>query len=185
MNSKTKSRLVVILTVFFIIIIGFMAIVAMQPSDFRVTRSINIHAPPEVVFAQVNDLHKWEGWSPWLKVDPAMKQNYEGAPAGVGAIYNWDGNMEVGAGRITVIESRPNEFIRLKLEFFKPMKGVNTAEFTFKPEGDQTVVTWTMFGECNFIAKVFQIFVSMDKMVGEQFEKGLASMKTIVEEKSL
>ena len=181
MNPKTKSRLVVILTVLFIVIIGFMTIVAMRPSDFRVTRSMAMLAPPEAVFAQVNDFHKWEAWSPWAKIDPAMKQTYEGAPEGVGAIYNWEGNMEVGSGRITMIESRPNDFIQLRLEFFKPMKGVNTAEFTFKPEGEQTVVTWTMFGKNNFICKAFQLFMSMDKMIGDQFEKGLSDMKAIVE----
>ena len=178
-----KSKLAVIIIALFTIVVSFMAVIAQRPSDFRVTRSTTIQAPPETVFAQVNDLHKWEAWSPWAKMDPAMKQTYEGAPAGVGAIYHWEGNMEVGAGKITILESRPNEYIQLRLDFFKPMKGVNTAEFTFKPEDGKTLVTWTMFGECNFMAKVFQLFVSMDKMVGEQFEQGLVQIKAIAERK--
>ena len=183
MNPKIKSKLISILIVLFIVIVGFVVVVAMQPSDFHVARSIAVQAQPEAAFAQVNDLHKWAAWSPWAKMDPAMKQTYEGAPAGMGAIYNWEGNMEVGEGRMTIIESRPNDLIRIKLEFFRPMPGVNTVEFTFKPEGNETVVTWNIFGQNNFISKVFQLFMSMDKMIGDQFEKGLADMKIIIEGK--
>src|SRR5204863_4270093 len=111
----------------------------------------------------------------------AIKQTYEGAPAGTGAIYTWIGNKEVGEGRMTIIESRPSELIRIKMEFFKPFAGISTAEFTFKPEGNQTAVTWSMSGENNFMAKAIHLFMNMDKMIGGQFEKGLASMKSIVE----
>lgn len=156
-------------------------IVALQPSDFRVTRSTTISAPPPAVFAQVNDFHKWQAWNPWGKIDPAMKQTYEGAPAGTGAIYTWSGNNEVGEGRMTITDSRPNELIRVKLEFFKPFAGTNTADFTFKPEGNQTLVTWSMFGEKNFMAKAIHLVMNMDKMIGGQFEKGLADMKSVVE----
>ena len=117
---------------------SFVVIVALQPSEFRVARSTTISAPPPAVFAQVNDFHKWEAWNPWGKIDPAMKQTYEGAPAGTGAIYTWAGNNEVGEGRMTITESRPSDLIRVKLEFFKPFAATNTAEFTFKPEGNQT-----------------------------------------------
>jgi len=153
----------------------------MQPSEFRVVRSATISAPPPAVFAQVNDFHKWEAWNPWAKIDPAMKQGYEGTPAGVGAIYIWAGNNEVGEGRMTITESRPSELIRIKLEFFKPFAATNSAEFTFKPEGNQTAVTWRMSGENNFLAKAIHLFVNMDKMIGGQFEKGLADMKLLVE----
>ncbi|HEV8722244.1 MAG TPA: SRPBCC family protein [Candidatus Binatia bacterium] len=171
----------IILIALAVIIIVFVIIVAMQPSEFRVTRSATISGPRSAVFAQVNDFHKWEAWNPWGKIDPAMKQTYEGAPAGTGAVYTWAGNKEAGEGRMTITESRPNDLIRIKLEFFKPFRATNTAEFTFKPEGNQTVVTWSMTGENNFMAKAFHLFMNMDKMVGGQFEKGLASMKSVAE----
>jgi hypothetical protein len=161
-----------------VIVVVFVIIVALQPSDFRVARSA---APAPAVFAQVNDFHKWEAWSPWAKLDPAAKNSFEGPPAGIGAIFRWAGNHEVGEGSMTIIESRPSELVRIKLEFLKPFAGTNTAEFNFKPEGNQTAVTWIMEGRNNFIAKAFCLFMSMDKMVGGQFEKGLASMKSVVE----
>ena len=164
-----------------VIIVVFVVIVALQPKEYRVARSATISASPAAVFAQVNDFHKWEAWNPWGKIDPAMKQAYEGAPAGVGAIYTWAGNNEVGEGRMTITESRPSELIRIKMEFFKPFAGTSTAEFTFKPEGNQTAVTWSMTGENNFMAKAIHLFMNMDKMIGGQFEKGLASMKSVVE----
>jgi uncharacterized protein YndB with AHSA1/START domain len=162
------------------IVILFLAIVAMQPSAFRTVRSGTIAAPPAAVFAQVNDFHNWDAWSPWAKLDPTMKQTYEGAPSGTGAVYSWFGNGNVGEGTMTLTESRPSDLIRIKLEFRKPFKATNAAEFTFKPEGNQTVVTWSMSGRKNFMIKAFGLFMNMDKMVGGQFEKGLASMKSVV-----
>jgi hypothetical protein len=163
------------------IVVVFVLVVALQPSEFRVARSTTISAPAPAVFAEVNDFHKWEAWNPWGKIDPAMRQTYEGAPAGAGAIYTWTGNKEVGEGRMILTESRPSELIRVKLEFFRPFAATNTAEFTFRPEGNQTVVTWSLAGENNFIAKAIHLFMSMDRMVGGQFEKGLAQMKSVVE----
>jgi hypothetical protein len=163
------------------IVVVFVLVVAMQPSEFRVARSAIISAPAPAVFAEVNDFHKWEAWNPWGKIDPAMRQTYEGEPAGTGAVYTWTGNKEVGEGRMMLTVSRPNELIRIKLEFFKPFAATNTAEFTFRPEGNQTVVTWSMAGENNFIAKAIHLFMNMDRMVGGQFEKGLAQMKSVVE----
>ena len=164
-----------------LILVVFVIVVATRPADFRITRSITIAAPPEAVFAQVNDFHKWDEWSPWAKLDPAMKQTYEGAPAGTGAIYSWAGNNEVGEGRMTITESRTNEMINIKLEFLKPFAAVNTTEFSFAPEGNQTRVVWSMSGKNNFMAKAFDLFMNMDKMVGSDFEKGLRQMKSIVE----
>lgn len=138
-------------------------------------------APETAVFAQVNDFHKWEAWNPWGKIDPAMKQAYEGAPAGVGAIYTWVGNKQVGEGRMTLTESRSSDLSRINLEFFKPFAANSIAEFTFKSEGNQTAVTWSMTGKNNFMAKAIHLFMNMDKMIGGQFEQGLASMKSIVE----
>jgi hypothetical protein len=170
-----------ILAIVVVIIIVLVVIVVLQPGDFRVARSTLVSAPPTAVFAQVNDFHKWNAWNPWGKVDPSMKQTYEGAPAGPGAVYTWTGNKEVGAGRMTITDSRPSDLIRVKLEFFKPFAATNTAEFTFVPEGNQTRVTWSMFGEKNFMAKAVHLVMSMDKMIGGQFEKGLADMKTAAE----
>ena len=173
--------LIKILIAIAVILVVFLIIVATRPADFRITRSATIGAPPPVVFAQVNDFHKWEAWNPWGKIDPAMKQTYEGPSAGKGAGYTWVGNKEVGEGRMTITESRPSDLILIKLEFFKPFAGVNTTEFTFKPEGNQTTVTWTMTGKHNFMAKTLCMFMNMDEMIGGQFEKGLAAMKSIVE----
>ena len=173
--------LIKILIAIAVILIVLVVVVAMQPSEFRVARSATMSAPAPTVFAQVNDFHKWEAWNPWGKIDPAMKQSYEGAPAGVGAIYTWIGNNEVGEGRMTIIESRPSDLIRIKMEFYKPFAATNTAEFTFKPAGNQTAVTWSMTGHNNFMAKAIHLFMNMDKMIGGQFDKGLASMKSVVE----
>jgi hypothetical protein len=173
--------LIKILIAIAVIVIVLVVIVALQPSDFRVARTATISAPAPAVFAQVNDFHKWEAWNPWGKIDPAMKQTYEGASAGSGAIYTWVGNNKVGKGRMTLTESHPSDLIRIRLEFFKPFAGTSIAEFSFKPAGNQTAVTWSMTGENNFMAKAIHLFMNMDKMIGGQFEKGLAQMKSIVE----
>ena len=170
-----------ILIGFAVIIVVVAVVVAMQPDDFRVTRSTTVSAPAAVVFAQVNDLQKWEAWNPWQKKDPAMKLTFSGPPAGPGASYSWAGNNEVGEGRLTITESRPGELVRLKLEFMKPFAATNTAEFTFKPEGERTNVTWAMQGNNNFFAKALHLVMNMDKMVGGEFEKGLVDMKAAVE----
>ena len=138
-------------------------------------------APAPVVFAQVNDFHHWDAWSPWAKLDPTMKYTYEGAPSGAGAIYTWSGNAKVGEGRMTLIESHPSNLISIKLQFLKPFAATNTAEFTFTPEGDRTAVTWNMTGHNNFLFKAVSLFMNMDKTVGGDFEKGLAQMKSVVE----
>src|SRR5262249_6454609 len=175
------SMMTKILAALAVIVIAFAAIVATRPSKYRVARTATIAAPAPVVFAQVNDFHMWKAWSPWAKLDPAMKQAYAGAPAGAGAIYTWAGNREVGEGRMTMAESRPNDVIRITLEFLKPFAATSTAEFTFKPQGEQTVVTWSMTGENNFIAKAVHLFMNMDTMIGGMFEKGLAALKTAAE----
>ena len=163
------------------ILVLFIIVVAMQPGEFRITRSAGIAAPLEKIFPHVNDFRRWETWSPWAKLDPACKNTFEGSPSGTGAMFAWAGNKKVGEGRMTITESRPGELIRIKLEFLKPFKATNTAEFTFKSQGDQTVVTWCMSGRNNFFSKAFGLFVNCDKMVGGDFEKGLSQMKTVVE----
>ncbi len=163
-------------------IIGILLIViAMQAGDFRYARSATIAAPPAVIFPHVNDFKKMDVWSPWLKFDSNVKITHEGPLSGNGAIESWEGNKNVGAGRMTMIESRPNELIRLKLEFFRPFAATNTGEFTFKPEGSGTTVTWAMMGKRNFMTKAMGLFMNFDKMIGGNFEKGLAELKKIAE----
>jgi len=170
-----------ILTGLAVIVVVFLVIVALQPAGYQIVRSASISAPPAAVFAQVNDFHNWEAWSPWAKLDPAMKQTYEGAPSGTGAVYSWAGNSKVGEGRMTLTESHPNDLVRIKLDFIKPFASTCTTEFTLKPEGNQTLVTWNMFGRNGFVSKAFCMFMNMDKMVGGDFEKGLASLKSVTE----
>jgi hypothetical protein len=159
----------------------FLIIVALQPAQYRVVRTATIPAAPSVVFEQVNDLHKWDAWSPWAKLDPAMKTNFEGPQTGPGAAYSWVGDSKVGEGKMSITDSKTNELVRLKLEVIKPFASVATTEFTFKPEGNQTSVSWSMAGDKSFISKAFCLFMNMDKMVGGDFEKGLASLKSVVQ----
>lgn len=154
-----------------IIVAAILIITALQPADFRVARSAAISAPPAVVFTHVNDFHRWETWNPWGKLDPGMKQTYAGVPAGTGAMYAWVGNNKVGEGRMMLTESRPPELIRIKLEFLKPFAATNTAEFTFKSEGGQTVITWSMSGKKNFVTKAMGLVMNMDKMIGGRSKK--------------
>jgi carbon monoxide dehydrogenase subunit G len=164
-----------------VIVAGFAVYVALQPSEFRIVRSASIAAPPAAVFAQVNDFHKWEAWSPWAKLDPAAKVDFEGAPAGEGAVFTWSGNDQVGEGRMTLAESRPDELVRIQVAFVRPFEGGNVSEFAFKPEGAQTAVTWTMSGRNGFIGKAMCLFIDMEKMLGGDMEKGLAQMKSVAE----
>ena len=164
-----------------VIIIGFVIVVAVQPADFTIQRSATISAPPAVIFAQVNDLHKMQDWSPFAKIDPAAKTTYEGAPSGTGASFTWSGNAQAGAGRMTITDSRPGELVQSRLEFTKPFEATNTVQFTFQPQGNQTVVTWSMSGRNGFLGKAIGLFMNCDKMVGTEFEKGLADLKTLSE----
>lgn len=180
MVSKLKKVLIALA----VIVVLFIGIVAMQPAEFRIVRSATISAPASDVFTQVNDFHNWEAWSPWAKLDPAAKNSFEGSSAGTGAIFRWAGNNEVGEGSMTITESHPSDLIRIRLDFVKPFEDTSTTEFTFKPEGSQTVVTWDMSGRKNFMSKAVCLFMNMDKMVGGKFEEGLANMKTVVEAKN-
>ena len=160
-----------------VVVVAFLVVVAMQPSQSTITRSMTMPVPANLVFAQVNDFHNWEAWSPWAKMDPNAKNAFEGSPSGVGAGFSWSGTNKVGEGRMTLVESKPSEMIRIKLEFVKPFANVCDTLFTFKPEGNQTTVTWTMTGPRPFMAKAFCMFMNMDKMVGGQFEQGLTQMQ--------
>jgi hypothetical protein len=164
-----------------LILAVFVAVVALQPAEFRVTRSATLAAPLERVFPHVNELKMWESWNPWFKLDPAMTMTYSGPAGGTGASYAWAGNDQVGEGKLTITESKTNELVRIRLEFFKPMSGVSPTVFTFQPEGTNTTVSWTMHGTNGFVAKAFCLFMDMDTMIGTSFEQGLASLKTAVE----
>jgi uncharacterized protein YndB with AHSA1/START domain len=170
----------ILLALAFIALI-FIIVIAGRPDEFTVSRSASISAPPEKVFPHVNDLHKWEAWSPWAKLDPNAKTTFSGADAGAGAAMAWDGSNKVGAGKMTITESQPSALIRLRLDFQKPMQATNTAEFTFQPEAGQTLVTWSMAGKNNAMGKIFGLFMDCEKMCGCQFEKGLASLKSVAE----
>jgi len=173
-----------ILLAVILILVIFAIFVATRPSDFKVSRSKLISAPPEVVFAQVNDLRAWEAWSPWAKLDPNAKMTYEGPQQGVGAVAKWDGNNEVGAGTQTLTESRPNELVHFHMEFVRPFKGTSEVEFVFLPQGNQTEVTWNMASKSGFLAKAVGIFMNCEKMCGDQFNNGLTGLKQISEAKS-
>jgi uncharacterized protein YndB with AHSA1/START domain len=176
--QKGGSMVLKILIALVAIVVAF---VALQPSDYRIVRSATIAAPASNVFAQVNDFHKWDAWSPWAKLDPNAKTTFEGPSAGEGAVFAWAGNSQIGEGRMTLTQSRPAELIRIRLDFVQPMAGTSTAEFTFKPEGDRTAVTWAMFGQNNFVARAICLFMNQDKMVGGYFEKGLVNLKAVAE----
>lgn len=163
-----------------IILLFLVVFIIGRPDEFKVERATTVPAPPSAVFAKVNDLRAWEAWSPWAKLDPNAKSTYEGPAAGVGAIMRWSGNNKVGQGSMTIIESRPDEQVGFKLEFLRPFKATNTAVFTFQPAGNQTVVTWTMSGKNNLMGKIFGLVMDCDKMVGKDFEKGLANLKSVV-----
>jgi uncharacterized protein YndB with AHSA1/START domain len=169
-----------------IVALAFIAILiivvaAGQADGFKLSRAAKISAPPEKVFPHINNLHKWEAWSPWAKLDPNAKNSFAGADSGVGAAMSWSGNKKIGEGRMTITESRANELIRFTLEFVKPFKATHMAEFAFKSEGNQTVVTWSMSGKSNLFFKAFGLFMNCDDMAGKDFEKGLAAMKSVVE----
>jgi uncharacterized protein YndB with AHSA1/START domain len=157
------------------------AFVATRPNTYRVERSIVIAAPAEAVYPLLEDFRQWEGWSPWEKLDPAMTKTFGGAATGVGATYHWLGNNDVGEGRMTITEAEPAARVAILLEFLKPFASTSNCVFALAPEGTGTQVTWSMDGNHNFISKAMCVFVSMDKMLGGDFEEGLASMKTLAE----
>ncbi len=172
---KTIAIVVVVL------IAGVLAFAATRPDAFRVERSVTIKAPPEKIYPYIDDFNRWSVWSPWEKLDPAMKRTFSGAPAGKGAVYAWQGNGKVGEGRMEILESSPSSKLLIKLDFIKPFEGHNTAEYTLVPAGDSTRVTWAMYGPAPYISKLMGVFVSMDSMIGKDFEAGLANLKAAAE----
>jgi hypothetical protein len=173
-----------ILLVLFIAIAAFLGYVALQPPHYEMTRSSVMAAPPAAAFAQVNDFHKWEAWSPWAKLDPNAKTTFEGPESGQGAVIRWAGDKsKVGTGSMTIVESKPNELVRIKFEFVEPPQSPADTAFTFKPQGEGTLVTWTMSGERNFFERAVCTVLNMEKMVGDKYAEALANIKKIVEAK--
>lgn len=164
-----------------ILIVGLIAFIASRPGTFRIERSARIDAPRDLVFSIINDFHQWERWSPYDKRDPNMKKSFEGLSEGPGAVYSWNGNNEVGEGRMTILESKPGQLVSMKLEFFRPFKGTNEVNFKLAPFDGGTRVSWIMDGKYNFMTKAIGLIMNMDKMIGNDFEQGLANLDTVAQ----
>lgn len=163
-------------------VVLLLGVILAQPDEFKVARSATVNAAPEAVFAQINDFQKWSAWSPWAKLDPNMKEMFSGPPTGAGSVYDWTGNKDVGRGRMTILDSRPNETIRIRLEFIEPFPSTAITTFDLQPQGAATRVNWTMSGPNNFLSKAMCLFMGgMDKMIGPDFEKGLRQLKSTAE----
>lgn len=171
----------IILGVLVFLVAAVLVAAALQPDSFRIERSISVNASPDKVFSLIDDFHAWGSWSPWEKLDPGLRRTHGGPPSGKGAVYEWEGNPKVGSGRMEILEcSRPSRLL-IKLDFLKPFEAHNQAEFTLVAEGASTRVTWAMTGPQAFPMKLMGLFMNMDRMVGSDFEKGLASIKQIAE----
>lgn len=170
-----------ILIIAVILVAAILIYAATRPDTFRIQRSANIAVPPDKIFPFINDFHHWSAWSPWEKLDPAMKKTHSGAPQGKGAVHEWNGNKDVGTGRMEILETVPSSKVVIKLDFLKPFEAHNTAEFTLEGKGTFTTVSWAMYGPQPYMMKVMSLFCSMDKMVGGQFETGLANLKALAE----
>jgi Polyketide cyclase / dehydrase and lipid transport len=171
----------IIAVVLAIAIAVVLILAATKPNTLRVQRATSIKAPADRIFPLISDFHQWRIWSPYENKDPAMKRTYEGAESGRGAVYAWDGNNNVGSGRMEILDASVPSKITIKLDFFKPFEGHNTAEFTMLPQGDVTNLTWTMVGPAVFMSKVMQVFMNLDNMIGRDFEAGLANLKKLAE----
>src|SRR6185369_16712448 len=173
--------LVIIAVILAMAIAAVLLLAATKPGTLRVQRSTSIKAPAETIFPLINDFHQWRSWSPYENKDPAMKRTYSGTERGRGAVYAWDGDKNVGSGRMEILDVSAPSKIVIKLDFFKPFEGHNTAEFTMLPQGDGTHVTWLMHGPANFMSRLIQVFMNLDNLIGKDFEAGLANLKTITE----
>lgn len=164
-----------------ILIAAVLILAALKPTSFRYERSTSIEAPPQKVFPLIDDFHNWKQWSPWEKLDPALQRTYSGPPSGKGAVYAWQGNKNVGSGRMEITDSQPAKKVLIKLDFISPFEAHNTAEFTLAPESGGTKVTWAMYGPSPFMPRLMSVFMNMEKMLTKSFDEGLASMKALAE----
>lgn len=163
------------------LVAGVLVYAYTRPDDFRVERQISIKAPPEKIYPLIADLHAWSAWSPYDKLDPAMKRTFSGADSGKGAVFAWDGNSKAGAGSMEITDALTPSRVVFKLDFVRPFEGHNTARFSLEPAGDATTVTWAMYGPAAYISKLMGVFFDMDSMIGKDFESGLATLKSISE----
>ncbi len=173
--------ILIVLAVIAVAVIALLIYASTRPDSFRVQRSITIRAPAERIFPEVNDLRVQQSWSPWEAKDPAMKRSYSGEQSGKGAKYEWQGNKQVGEGRMEIVESTPPTKVLMKLDFIKPFPANNMAEFTLEPKGDTTVVTWAIYGPSPFMSKLMGVFMNIDTMIGKEFDTGLANLKARME----
>src|SRR3954467_13821324 len=164
-----------------VLVVALVGLIATRPATYRVTRSTSIAAPASIAYAQVADFHRWEAWSPWAKIDPDMLSSYAGRDGTVGASYQWKGNDKVGEGRMTLIEARPAQSVAIRLEFLQPWTSTSTTRFEFTAVDPGTRVTWTMDGQNDFMGKAFSLFTDLDKLIGSDFERGLANLKTVAD----
>lgn len=175
------ETLVIIAVVLAIIIAIVLILASNKPDTFRIQRAAVMNAPAENIFPRIADFHQWLDWSPWEGKDPALKRTYSGTERGQGAVYAWDGNKNVGSGRMEILEASSPSKVVIKLDFLKPFKAHNTAEFTMLPQGGATNVIWVMHGPAPFMSKVMQVFMNMDRMIGKDFEAGLTNLKAVSE----
>jgi hypothetical protein len=175
------ETIVIIAVVLAIAIAVVLILAATKPDTFSVQRGATMKAPPEKIFSLINDFHQWGKWSPWENRDPAMTRSFSGAESGQGAVYAWEGNKNVGSGRMEILDAATPSKIIIKLDFLKPFEAHNTAEFTMLPQGDATSVNWVMHGPAPFLSKMMQVFMNMDRMIGKDFEAGLANLKGLAE----
>ena len=164
-----------------VVVAAILIFATTKPDSFRVERTANIKAPPEKIYPLIDDYRRWTSWSPWENKDPAMKRTYSGAASGKGSVYEWEGNKDIGQGRMEIAEETPPSHIVIAMHFIKPFDSYSTAEFMLQPKGETTDVTWAMHGPSAYITKVIGVFMSMDTMIGKEFETGLANLKTVAE----
>lgn len=176
-----RRILAIVVAVVLATIAAILIYAATRPDSFRVERTATMNAPAEKIFPYIDGLKRWTEWSPYEGRDPAMKRTYGGAESGKGAVYEWDGNDNVGKGRMEIVDSTPPHRVVIKLDFLKPFEGHNMAELIVEPKGGQTIVTWAMYGPSTFMTKLIGTFMDMDDMIGRDFAAGLAKLKTVVE----
>ncbi len=162
-----------------VLIAAFAGYVALQPDELVIERQATVNAPPSAIFGHINDLHKWEAWSPWAKIDPNAKMTFEGPVAGKDAAFTWSGNEKIGEGRMTIVDSRPDQLVDIKVDFTKPFENTSSSTFALKPEADKTLVTWRLSGEQTFIAKAICVVMNGRKMMGDEMDKGLANLAAV------
>jgi len=180
-SNPERFMVLTILIILAGLLVVLLIIAATRPNHFRIERALRIGAPAEKIFPHIMDFHRWQAWSPWEKLDPAMRRTHSGATSGTGAVYEWEGNKKVGKGRMEIVETVPPRAITIKLDFLAPFEAHNVSEFVLEGNSDATTVTWSIHGPNSFMSKVMGLFVNMDKMIGKDFDTGLANLKHVVE----